>query len=370
MARRNEEDLEKRGLDAGTGRINDESRRLVSSCDPRLRTFVQASGDQERSDALDALVAAEVRPTVRQVIARRHSAVSLLGAGAEEDIAATVLVRLLRRMQTMLVFEEDAIAQLDDYVATLTYNVIYDFLRRRFPQRTRLRNQLRYILQHDPRFLIRVVNDELICGLRSWGEVTPLQSGAGFSWHNLSAGAFDRTRPGEALETILTSLGSPAAFEALQSAVADLWNVSDRQSSDALPFLTDPRRSQHDQLESRDSLAAVWSEIVTLPEPQRTAILLNLRDPDGHNAAAEIILLGIATFDDLARVAGLTPERLEALWNDLPLCDLEIAAMLGLSRQQVINLRSAGRRRLGRRIRQHSVEGGGQKHGKRASDDE
>jgi predicted DNA-binding protein (UPF0251 family) len=46
----------------------------------------------------------------------------------------------------------------------------------------------------------------------------------------------------------------------------------------------------------------------------------------------------------------LSTEELAALWNDLPLEDLRIAEMLGISRQQVINLRKSARHRLARRV--------------------
>ena len=45
------------------------------------------------------------------------------------------------------------------------------------------------------------------------------------------------------------------------------------------------------------------------------------------------------------------PERdLARLWPDLPLDDLWIAARMGITRQQVINLRKSGRARLARRL--------------------
>ena len=44
--------------------------------------------------------------------------------------------------------------------------------------------------------------------------------------------------------------------------------------------------------------------------------------------------------------------ELAALWPDLPLEDAAIAERLGLTRQQVINLRKSARARLGRRMRE------------------
>ena len=60
--------------------------------------------------------------------------------------------------------------------------------------------------------------------------------------------------------------------------------------------------------------------------------------------------LGIATFQELAGMLGMAKEELAELWNRLPLDDNEIGARLGVERQQVINLRSAARQRLQRRM--------------------
>jgi len=46
----------------------------------------------------------------------------------------------------------------------------------------------------------------------------------------------------------------------------------------------------------------------------------------------------------------MTIEALAELWNSLPLDDHAIAARLGITRQQVINLRRAARERLARRL--------------------
>ena len=68
-------------------------------------------------------------------------------------------------------------------------------------------------------------------------------------------------------------------------------------------------------------------------------------------AIALIADLGLAGFADLARAVGLGVEELAAIWDRLPLGDLEIGERLGIPRQQVINLRSSARQRLERRFK-------------------
>jgi hypothetical protein len=46
----------------------------------------------------------------------------------------------------------------------------------------------------------------------------------------------------------------------------------------------------------------------------------------------------------------MSEAELAGLWNDLPLDDNRIAALLACTRQQVINLRMSARKRLAKRI--------------------
>jgi hypothetical protein len=98
----------------------------------------------------------------------------------------------------------------------------------------------------------------------------------------------------------------------------------------------------------RSALAEVWREVALLPPRQRIALLLGLRDETDSLIASLLILLRIATFDELAAAVELSPEELTAIWNQLPLPDSAIAERLDLTRQQVINLRKLVRERLGR----------------------
>jgi hypothetical protein len=99
-------------------------------------------------------------------------------------------------------------------------------------------------------------------------------------------------------------------------------------------------------------LRDVWAEIRELPVPQRAAVLLNLRDVQA------LPLVGVATLREVAATLGMPAPALAAIWNRLPLEDAEIAALLHVRRQQVINYRKAARERLARRMaRQRSHHG-------------
>lgn len=117
-----------------------------------------------------------------------------------------------------------------------------------------------------------------------------------------------------------------------------------------LEALPDPRESVAAEVARRAMVRALWAEIRQLPVRQRAALLLNLRDAAGRSALALLPLTRTAAVRDIAAAVELAPLELAALWPRLPLEDLEIAGLLGITRQQVINLRKAARARLARRM--------------------
>jgi hypothetical protein len=80
------------------------------------------------------------------------------------------------------------------------------------------------------------------------------------------------------------------------------------------------------------------------------ALLLNLRDQIGDSALRLLPSSGIATIRQIAGALEMQPEALAGLWRQLPIDDLQIAGMLSLTRQQIVNLRKSARDRLVRRM--------------------
>jgi DNA-directed RNA polymerase specialized sigma24 family protein len=303
--------------------------------DARLRRLIDAACDAQRSSAIEDVITAHARPLAEQVIARHRRSESLISAADAEDIASTVMLRLVRRLQAVPFAWDAAVERLDDFVATLAYHAVYDLLRRRFPARRRLKSRLRYLLTHDKRFAMWTIDDEVRCGLASWRESSEVASDV-----ELTAGIDD-------VEAIFRHAGKPLRLETLVELTAELWQITDRP--EPVPS-EEPPPSPLAAMENRQFLEALWSEIRELRPLQRAALLLNLRDADGANATALLVTLGIATIEEIAAAMSLAPERLKELWDELPLDDLTIASMLGVTRQQVINLRRAARERLARRF--------------------
>ncbi len=100
-----------------------------------------------------------------------------------------------------------------------------------------------------------------------------------------------------------------------------------------------------------ERLRRLWRELLQLPVRQRAALLLNLRDAEGHGMIATLPLTGVATMREIAAALEMPAVEFAALWRDLPLEDRRIAELLAITRQQVINLRKCARERLARRLR-------------------
>jgi hypothetical protein len=161
----------------------------------------------------------------------------------------------------------------------------------------------------------------------------------------------DATHPAEALHEVLAAAGRPVELDALVTLMAELWDVpvTPRGNVELVETLQSDLEDTSARLATRQSLALLWQEIRALPADQRIALLLNLRDGQRESAISLFVFTGTADVEELSAAVGLTQAKLEEIWSELPFEDARIARLLGVSRQQVINLRKSARTRLARR---------------------
>ncbi len=321
----------------------EQAKRVFDGNDRLLASVVAEDDEAARGEAIEALLLDDARHVVRRVLLSSRKNVREEDFG---DIASTVNLRIVRRLRQL---DREPIANFADYVATLTYNVIYDFLRSRYPQRTRLKNRVRYGLKMDGRFALWESNGEAVAGLSSWNGCEP-GTMAVETADVPSVAVADPERTTKAIAAVFAHTGAPMLLDDLVGLLGEMWNVTDGYELAGKDVATPEASGPAAQYESRQYLARVWAEVSSLRKPQRAALLLNLRDGDGRNALALLLLARIATAQQIAEAIGIAPVRLTEIWNDLPIDDLRIASMLGLTRQQVINLRKSARERLTRRM--------------------
>ena len=321
--------------------------------DPMLRPLFDAHDEETVQAALGTIIGQSTH-TIRKLLQGYIHPYGELQPEDADDVASAVTVRLLRKLRACTTGTEEPILQLPAYVARQTLNAVNDHLRARFPLRARLKNRLRYVLKHDRRLALWASANGMTAGLARFRDTPPSPVAHPITRFTATRPMLEQNRTAEALVAILTSIGRPLLFDDLVRMVVDLWNVTDsRPATLESTVMADTRFDPHEEIDRRRYLQSLWIEIRELRPQQRAALLLNLRDAGGTNGLALFVLSRIASLEEIADVLGSTPAKLAEMWRELPLDDLTIAEMLGLTRQQVINLRSAARARLARRMSAH-----------------
>jgi len=335
--------------------------------DPLLAPFLAPLDDDEWQRLLTPLVTEHIQPVVSGVVRRRLGGAGLRASGGMErgfdEAGSEALVRVIARLRAMTCGDEP-VADLRAYVAVTTFHACDDYLRRKYPQRARLKNRLRYALTHAPGLALWAdPAGDWLAGLAEWSEEPPASAASSRQDPRalleaaLPAGGEGGTDAFRLLPRLLRAIGHPIELDALVGTVAELWGVRDstaERDGDAQRLVdrqADPRPNAATAMERRLYLERLWSEIRELPLRQRVALLLNMRDEEGGAALSLFPLTGVATLRGLAEAVGQPAAAFATLWNDLPLDDAVIAGRLGLTRQQVINLRKSARERLARRMK-------------------
>lgn len=333
------------------------------AADPRLAAFLGADSDE----AAEAALAAIFDPATERLLVesvRRGLLGSARRPADADDVASETRLRLIRRLWTLRSEGGAIIEDFAAYVATTATRTCYAHLRERFPARTRFRNQVRYGVSRHPETTLEESDGIWQCRsrlLRTAPARGALQQFLDAPSVFLSQARLDPSTPlPHLVAALLARLDAPIELDRLVDALAVVLGIVEARSvttegeaseSQALERVPDPSPGTLRELSDREELRTLWREVIELPVNQRIALLLNLRDPDGGAALHVLPVTGLVTMRDLARLLDLDEAALGALWDRLPLDDLTIAARLGLTRQQVINLRKAARARLARRIR-------------------
>jgi DNA-directed RNA polymerase specialized sigma24 family protein len=309
--------------------------------DQVLESWLALEAKTDSEEKLGDLLTSHAMPVITKVVSRRigrpHDA---------DDVSSEVLLQLMVRLRDGRARGElKGIEGFTNYVAAAAHHGCDHYLRRKHPLRWRLRNRIRYVLEHDPRFALwKSADGSWLCGRAEWrGRAAgpPLPSADRLS-------AVTTRSPRELLWHVFELTGAPLELPAVVDLAALVWHVPQvpRDAGEALDAFPDPRPGIDVALQQRRRAEHVWREIRELPVRQRQALLLNLRD----DAIALFLVTGTASLRAIAECIDMSAEGLASLWNELPLSDNAIAVRLGSTRQQVINLRMAARKRLVNRL--------------------
>jgi hypothetical protein len=343
-----------------------------------LRAQVEAGDAAAIDRELGRLLADEATPVLWRAI---RSQLPDLPRAEQEEVHGDALLRLTMMLQRLVQGDPDLrIESFRAYVSATAANGCRAFLRSRHPERTRLQNQLRYLLRNDPGLALwESAERTVLCGLSAWRDRDDFaeHSGAALatareSFLATAGGVRAAAALPELLRRYFLWRARPVGFAELTADVAEALGVRDLPLVSLTPDddsggaagnenAIDPvegRPDAHQEIEDRQFLGRLWEEVQELPRGQRVALLLNLRDNQGRDRLRLFPLTGVASLADLARTLELPVAELESLWETLPLDDRSIADLLAVTQRQVINLRKSGRARLGRRLALFGRAGG------------
>jgi RNA polymerase sigma factor (sigma-70 family) len=329
----------------------------TNPADVLLQEYV-ACDDPARAEALlEALVVEHASPSILKIVRYKLAFQGPAEAQDVDDVSSEVVVELLSKLRNVKNDAAGSIGAFTGYAAVAAYHACHEYLRRKYPNRHRLKTRLRYLLTNEKGLGIWEDDDaEWLCGFSRWQpeRLAPVSRERLDGWRE-SLGDVPRGRglhPADLAITIFERFAAPVPFDELVGIVAQIWGVEDLPIApeSAARELGSADSDPGARLDLRRWMAELWSQIRELPLGQRQALLLNLRDAGGQPAVALLPLTGIVGIRQIAEVLELPLDEFAAMWNRLPLDDLTIAERLGVNRQRVINLRKSARERLTRRM--------------------
>ena len=331
----------------------------TTAVDDLLKQYLECSDADHAETLLGELVVEHAQPGIRKVVRYKLGLQGRAESQDIEDVAGDVVLELIGRLRAMRGGSAgEAIGSFAGYTAVAAYHACNEYLRRKYPNRHRLKTRLRYLLNNQKGLAIwENASAEWVCGLAKWQVkgTAPASSAMVGRWRDVLADLprGESAMPSaELLRRIFARFDGPLEFDELVGIAGYFWAVTDtppapeKSAREVQSRQSDPGV----QMELKRWLAELWEQIRQLPRAQRVALLLNLRAEDAAPAVTLLPITGVAGIRNIAETLELTEEEFARLWNHLPLEDLAIAELLGVTRQQVINLRKSARERLLRRI--------------------
>jgi hypothetical protein len=318
-----------------------------------LRACLAETDSLATERALGHLVETHVEPVMRRVIIarlRRHGNEHLSHL---EDVLSEAVIAFLLHFEDLRQQRAEPVEKIDAFAAMLASRAVNDYFRRTNPAFHALRNRLLYLLERYPA-LARwkyLATGEWLSGLAVWKnkKLTPLRSIEEVdarAWLNRDS---EKLHAAEQLMQIFKGAGLPIRFNDLALLMARVWHVQDSRTENVEDHeFVDQSHSVDQRLSHKQWLAVLWMHICELSRNQRAALLLNLKGADGSCGASLLVSTGLVSLRELAKAIEIPDEEFAGIWQRLPLNDLEVGHLLGLERQQVINLRKCARGRLER----------------------
>ncbi len=332
--------------------------------DAALLPYLQAADEADAQRFVTTLMAEQAVPVINGIVARKLGSDGWQAETA--DVRSDIVLQLLHRLH-LLRHQPTAtpITNFRAYVVVVSYRGCAAYLRQQYPLRQSLAHRVQYLLTNQSQLgLWQDEHEEWFGGLAAWSHELQARSRLGPEkvqqllaeplpppLEGVPDGTLQRVSAVEQMTALLTWAEQFVALDDLVAVFAHWWGVKDYLPRSNEAEQPDGNVNLATQLEQRDYLEKLWSEIQKLPPRQRRVLLLTLRSGYAQSALPLLPVLQIASLRQIAAAMDMSAEELAAVWNQLPMEDAQIAAQMKLTRRQIINLRKATRQRLLRKTR-------------------
>ena len=333
--------------------------------DPLLHPFLRAPDEESVKAALDGLLQTEAMPIIQKVINQR------LGAGTAprntqsiderdldaEDLRQQTLMALTAHLwQVYASSKKSRIGAFRAYVAGASFNTWRGAVRDETPVWTRLSFRLAYLCRESAGQTgftkWQDAKHGSLVGFTAWRKKrqAPVLHFALLEQNSIEELPAPDTPLPDIAAWALQQASGPLPWNDFVTAIAFILQVKDerisidRRNLESLLTPQQPAAEPGAEPLNRDRLRNIWEQIQRLDRKERAVLLLKAED------LLDFELSKVATLQDLSASLGISLTQLLSLLPSLPLDDHQIARLLGVRRQTVVNLRSQARFTLRRRL--------------------
>ena len=144
----------------------------IRSADNLLRQYAVCAEPDASEALLAALMVDHAQPAIRRIVKYKLAFQGSRESQDIEDVTSEVIIELLGRLRAMKHDgTADCIGAFSGYTAVAAYHACSEYLRRKYPNRHRLKTRLRYLLNADKNLAIwETCPGTWLCGLAMWQE--------------------------------------------------------------------------------------------------------------------------------------------------------------------------------------------------------
>src|ERR1700693_2730859 len=205
-----------------------------------LERFLGEKDPSVAQTCLEELLAGHVEPVVDSIIRYKSNSWGSNEFQDRDDIKSEVMLLLIIRLEELRTSgARSPIEDFRGYVAATTYNTYHKYVRMKYPTRWRLKNRIRYLLNHTEGLATwKGDQAESVCGLAAWRSSRTDES-TDKDHHESDLDGFLRSlNPGksasqmslgELTRSLLSWRGRPVQLDELVGIVAELQDIQEPQ---------------------------------------------------------------------------------------------------------------------------------------------